>query len=93
MTTKTQFYPFLQELTFIRPIRFLSPNAFFEGPMSDPYTTNSCERGWGTLESETFPGTPKVVCVGTANVSGTGPFVFASRESSVFTTAECRGPC
>ena len=88
MTTNTQFYPFLQELTFIRPIRFLSPNAFFEGPTSDPYTTNSCERGWGTLESETFPGTPKVVCVGTANVSGTGPFAFASRESSIFTTAE-----
>ena len=79
MTTKTQFYPFLQELTFIRPIRFLSPNAFFEGPTSDPYTANSCERVWGTLESKTFPGTPKVVCVGIANISGTGPFAFASR--------------
>ncbi len=53
MTTSTKFYPFLQELSFIRPLRFMSPNAFAEGANSDPYTANSCERGWGTLESET----------------------------------------
>ena len=52
MTTSTKFYPFLQELSFIRPLRFLSPNAFAEGADSDPYTANSCERGWGTLESD-----------------------------------------
>lgn len=53
MTTSAKFYPFLQELSFIRPLRFLSPNSFAEGAESDPYTANSCERGWGTLESET----------------------------------------
>ena len=52
MTTSTKFYPFLQELSFIRPLRFMSPNAFAEGADSDPYTANSCERGWGTLESD-----------------------------------------
>lgn len=85
MTTSVKFYPFLQELTYIRPIRFMSPNAFPEGPSSDPYTANSCERGWGTLESD--DGT-EVVCKGIVNVTGTGPFVFASRETSTITTED-----
>ena len=83
MKTTTKFYPFLQELTFIRPLRFLSPNAFSKGNSSDPYTANSCERGWGTLEGA--DGT-KVVCTGISNVTGTGPFVYASRKQSVITT-------
>lgn len=88
LTTKTKFYPFLQELSFIRPLRFLSPNAFAEGPTSDPYTANSCERGWGTLESEVDTTLPAVVCAGISNISGTGPFAFASREESIQTTAD-----
>jgi nickel transport system substrate-binding protein len=87
MTTSAKFYPFLQELTFIRPLRFLSPNAFANGNTSDPYTANSCEPGWGTLESE-LEGVPSVVCAGIANISGTGPFAFVSREQSVLTSAD-----
>ena len=64
----------------------MSPNAFADGPASDRYTANSCEKGWGTLESD--DGTTKVVCKGISNVTGTGPFVFVSRESDVVQTAD-----
>jgi ABC-type transport system substrate-binding protein len=77
----------MQELTFIRPLRFLSPNAFAEGSTSDPHTANSCEPGWGTIDG-TAAGVPNVTCVGIANISGTGPFSFASREQSVLTTED-----
>ena len=77
----------MQELTFIRPLRILSPNAFAEGSTSDPYTANSCEPGWGTIDG-TAAGVPNVTCVGIANISGTGPFSFASREQSVHTTED-----
>jgi len=87
MTTSAKFYPFLQELSFIRPLRFMSPNAFAEGASSDPYTANSCERGWGTVTSEN-PGVEDVVCAGIANIAGTGPFAFVSRAQSVITSAD-----
>jgi len=79
MTTSTKFYPFLQELTFIRPLRFLSPNAFSKGNSSDLYTANSCDVGWGTIESD--DGT-KVTCTGISNITGTGPFAFVSRKEN-----------
>ena len=85
LTTSVKFYPFLQELTYIRPIRFMSPNAFAEGPTSDRYTANSCEKGWGTLESADGI---KVVCKGISDVAGTGPFKFVSRQSDVIQTAD-----
>ena len=87
LTTTTKFYPFMQELTFIRPLRFLSPNAFAEGSTSDPYTANSCAPGWGTIDGSAV-GVPNVTCVGIPNISGTGPFSFLSREESVLTTEE-----
>jgi nickel transport system substrate-binding protein len=85
LTTKIKFYPFLQELSFIRPLRFLSPNAFAEGSSSDPFTANSCKLGWGTVEGE--DGTT-VICAGISNVSGTGPFAFSSRSSTKLTTGD-----
>ena len=39
LTTKTPYYPLLQELTYIRPLRMLSPTAFAG---TDPVTENSC---------------------------------------------------
>ena len=77
----------MQELTFIRPLRFLSPNAFAEGSTSDPYTANSCAPGWGTIDGSAA-GVPNVTCVGIANISDTGPFSFVPREESVLTTEE-----
>ena len=45
LETSSPFYPLLQELTYIRPLRFASPSAFAEGLDSDPDLHNSCETG------------------------------------------------
>jgi ABC-type transport system substrate-binding protein len=73
--TKDRYYPFLQELSFIRPLRMLSPTAFAGD--GDPLTSNSCHVGWGNITGAD----PNVTvnCAGIVNVSGTGPFKFDSR--------------
>jgi nickel transport system substrate-binding protein len=73
--TKNKYYPFLQELSFIRPLRMLSPSAFAND--ADPLTSNSCHVGWGTVEDEDTT----VVCAGITAISGTGPFMFESRAT------------
>jgi len=60
-----RYYPLLQELTYIRPLRMLSPDAFVGGAASDPYTQNSCPTGWGTVSAE---GETDVICAGTTAV-------------------------
>lgn len=70
------YYPFLQELSFIRPLRFLSPAAFAG---TDPVTANSCPTGWGDIQGETVT----IACAGTTAVAGTGPFIFDSRVPGV----------
>jgi len=87
MSISTKFYPFLQELTFIRPIRFLSPEAFAEGNTSDPFTANSCEPGWTSETPLEQEGSPPVTCKGISNMIGTGPFSFVSRDEDVLTSA------
>ena len=57
LETSSPFYPLLQELTYIRPLRFASPSAFAEGLASDPDLHNSCESGdfgskWDKLEDD-----------------------------------------
>jgi ABC-type transport system substrate-binding protein len=66
---KSAYYPFLQELSFIRPLRMLSP-ANFKG---DAVTANSCPEGWGTVSD--------ITCAGVSGMSGTGPFVYSDRTS------------
>lgn len=78
LETSSPFYPLLQELTYIRPLRFASPSAFAEGLESDPDQHNSCEPGdfgakWDKLEED-------VTCMGLSAPIGTGPFKFVSRE-------------
>jgi len=46
MTSSDSYYPLLQELSYIRPLRMLSPNMFVGGASSDPLTQNSCPTGW-----------------------------------------------
>ncbi|KAL3933587.1 MAG: hypothetical protein SGBAC_010328 [Bacillariaceae sp.] len=77
--TKSKYYPFLQELSFIRPLRMLSPLSF-KGD-ADPYNNNSCHAGWGTIEDAT--GGQAVVCAGIDGIAGTGPFKYESRKSVV----------
>jgi len=72
VSIKERYYPFLQELTFIRPLRMLSPAAFAQGSASDPTSENSCPTAWGT---PTLAG-KTVRCAGIRNVSGTGPWMF-----------------
>lgn len=72
------YYPLLQELTYIRPLRMLSPDAFADGITTSPVTKNSCPAGWGTVDGT--DDYPAVECVGTLYPSGTGPFKFESRE-------------
>jgi len=62
------YYPFLQELSLIRPLRILSPESFKVGPTSDPVTHNSCPTKWS-------PGS--VNCVGVRSFHGTGPWKFS----------------
>ena len=73
--TKGKYYPFLQELSFIRPLRMLSPAAFPND--ADPLTANSCHVGWGDITSDGVT----VKCAGTTAISGTGPFMFSDRTS------------
>jgi ABC-type transport system substrate-binding protein len=75
VSTKNKYYPFLQELSFIRPLRMLSPTAFAGD--ADPFTSNSCHVGWGEIEDPS--GGPTVVCAGITAIAGTGPFAFESR--------------
>jgi ABC-type transport system substrate-binding protein len=64
ITTRTKYYPLLQELSYIRPLRMLSPSAFVGG--ADPVAENSCPADWGDVA--TPDGTKKVTCVGILNV-------------------------
>lgn len=79
LETSSPFYPLLQELTYIRPLRFASPSAFSQGLDSDPDLHNSCETGhfggsrWDFLEEE-------VTCLGLTAPIGTGPLKYVSRE-------------
>ena len=52
ITTKGKYYPLLQELTFIRPLRMMSPTMFEGGLESDPIAQNSCASGWGNVTDE-----------------------------------------
>mmetsp|Transcript_42919 Transcript_42919/g.100779 ORF Transcript_42919/g.100779 Transcript_42919/m.100779 type:complete len:652 (+) Transcript_42919:63-2018(+) len=72
VTLKEPYYPFLQELCFIRPMRILSPQSFSNGAASDPRTHNSCPIGWGLVEGL---GT-SVNCTGTTAPVGTGPWKY-----------------
>ncbi|KAL7545637.1 hypothetical protein ACHAWF_008988 [Thalassiosira exigua] len=77
ITTKDKYFPFLQELSFIRPLRMLSPNSFINGIFTDPYTANSCHAGWGNVTGN--EGMQDVACAGITDPIGTGPYSLESR--------------
>eukprot|EP00947_MAST-08B_sp_MAST-8B-sp1_P000870 g870.t1 len=61
------YYPLLQELTYIRPSRMMSPNSFQNGLATDPITHNSCPAKWGN-----------VTCYKQDNICGTATVTDAS---------------
>ena len=75
------YYPFLQEISLIRPLRILSPESFANGPSTSPITHNSCPTRWGHVNGDgSMPDVDSgvsVQCVGIRNFSGTGPWIFA----------------
>jgi ABC-type transport system substrate-binding protein len=78
LETSKPFYPLLQELTYSRPLVFVSASAFANGTDSNPDTQNSCASGgfgpkWAFLEQN-------VTCLGVGAPIGTGPFRFVERE-------------
>ena len=79
LNTKKAYYPLLQELSYIRPLRMLSPTAFVGGAASDPVTQNSCPTGWDADLST-------ITCAGTTAIAGTGPWKFESRTASADST-------
>jgi ABC-type transport system substrate-binding protein len=88
VTLKSQYYPFLQELSFIRPLRMLSPSSFINGASSDPETQNSCPAWWGSLTD----GSDSVTCAGISNLYGTGPWMFDSITNKS-DGSTCEPPC
>jgi ABC-type transport system substrate-binding protein len=78
LTTKDKYYPLLQELTYIRPLRMLSPTMFQNGITTSPVTDNSCHKGWGSITGlgET------ITCGGIKGASGTGPFKYVKTETN-----------
>lgn len=80
LETSKPFYPLMQELTYIRPLTFASPNSFHMGLDSDADDHNSCAPGgfgdkWSYLEEN-------ITCRGLSKPIGTGPFKFVSRVAN-----------
>ena len=83
LETTGKYYPTLQELSLIRPLRMLSPASFVGGSASDPLTENSCHVGWssdGAIEGNGA----SVTCAGITSVSGTGPWKYDSTTGTTF---------
>lgn len=83
LRTNFKHGPYLQELTFIRPIRMISPAAFVNGNSTDPISANSCSLDWGVIDGKDVA--EDVICAGIAGIYGTGPFVFDSRDTVTIT--------
>ena len=80
LETSKPYYPLLQELTYVRPLRIASPSSFPNGTDTDPAIANSCIPGgfggekWDHIESN-------ITCGGLTVPIGTGPFRFVSAEA------------
>jgi len=81
VVTKTKYYPLLQELSYIRPLRFISPSSFVGGLANDPVTQNSCPPAWGTAVLNGVT----VTCAGQTKIAGTGRWQYVNtvREDGV----------
>ena len=88
VTTKEKYYPLLQELSFIRPLRMLSPNLFVGGLQSDPLTQNSCHEGFGNITDEASGVTIQCAGMVGGGVSSGGDAIGTGRWKYVKTEKE-----
>lgn len=73
--TAAEYSNLLQELTFIRPLRMLSPASFMSLDSDGWQSNNSCPTGWGEVSSDSVT----ITCGGISAPTGTGPFKYVSR--------------
>ena len=85
LETKEKYYPLLQELSYIRPLRFAAATAFKNGLNSDPVTENSCNTG--DFGSKYTYIEDSVTCGGLKPL-GTGPFKVVDIDKAVFARHE-----
>ena len=87
LETKDKFYPFLQELTYTRPLTFAAASAFKEGLNSDPKLHNACTEDspglWGPSDQKITD----VTCAGLKEPIGTGPFKLKTQITAMQTNA------
>jgi len=87
LETKDKFYPFLQELTYTRPLTFAAASAFKEGLNSDPTLHNACtEDSPGLWSSDSK--IKDVTCAGLNEPIGTGPFKLKTQTTTLVTNAD-----
>lgn len=80
LKTDTEFYPLLQELTYIRPMTIVSAGAFANGVDSDPLLENSCNSGEFGSKYDYLEDT--VTCAGLNGPYGSGPFKYVTKETN-----------
>lgn len=78
-TSMKKYSNLLQELTFIRPARMLSPKSFKSQAADGWKTHNSCPTGWNDADGEIKGTSVNIKCAGIGDPVGTGPFKFTSR--------------
>lgn len=78
ITLAAPYYPAVQELTYVRPLRFLSPAAFFTGTDSSGRAYNSCPVARGVQTGNNV----SVACAGIRMPAGTGPLQFAAKVTN-----------
>jgi len=75
------YYPFLQELSLIRPLRILSRECYIDGPDSSPVSSNSCPPRWDR-PLNTDGSTSDVRCRSVTCFAGTGPWKFGTKNEN-----------
>lgn len=80
LETSKPYYPLLQELTYVRPLRIAAPSSFPNGTETDPTLANSCIPGgfggekWEHIEKN-------ITCGGLTVPIGTGPFRYIGADA------------
>jgi len=79
VNTQDKYYPLLQELTYIRPLRMLSPAKFAHGITTSAVTNNTC-----CCNRDATGNGQTIRCTGiTSNVAaGTGPFSYVETRTN-----------